>query len=366
MLSASELERYRPHLTLPGFGRAAQERLKAGRVLVIGAGGLGCPALLYLAAAGMGKITVIDPDRVEASNLQRQVLYGVADIGALKIEVAGLRLRAQNPWVTVVGLAERFGRHNALELVRASDVVIDGSDNFATRYLVNDACVMADRPFVYGAISGFDGQLSVFNWRGGPTYRCLFPTPPPPELAPNCAQAGVLGVLPGVVGTWQAAEAIKIVSGVGEPMAGRLLLWNALTMRSQSVALVPEPSSRPILALPADVAAPPCASARAEIDVEEMQAMLQVGPLQLLDVREASERAHAAITPSAHVPLPLLEEPDADRYLAGLRPELPTVVYCAAGVRSLRAVAILRAKHGFTAVRSLRGGIAAWLAAAGS
>ena len=146
MLSASELERYRPHLTLPGFGREAQERLKAGRVLVIGAGGLGCPALLYLAAAGMGRITVIDPDRVEASNLQRQVLYGVADIGALKIEVAGLRLRAQNPWVTVVGLAERFGRHNALELVRASDVVIDGSDNFATRYLVNDACVMADRP----------------------------------------------------------------------------------------------------------------------------------------------------------------------------------------------------------------------------
>jgi adenylyltransferase/sulfurtransferase len=266
----------------------------------------------------------------------------------------------------MVGLAERFRRDNALALVRAADVVIDGSDNFATRYMVNDACVMADRPFVYGAISGFAGQLSVFNWQGGSTYRCLFPSPPPPEQVPNCVQAGVVGVLPGVIGTWQAAEAIKIASGIGEPMAGRLLLWNALTMRSETVSLLPDPRSRPIVELPADGEAPACGGAGAEVDVGEMQAMLQAGPLQLLDVREDDERAQAAITPSTHVPLPALEGSGAGGHLAGLRPELPTVVYCAAGARSLRAVAILRARFGFTAVRSLRGGMLAWLAASRS
>jgi adenylyltransferase/sulfurtransferase len=362
MLTNAELHRYQRHLSLAGFGRAAQERLKAGSVLVIGAGGLGSPALLYLAAAGVGRITIVDPDCVDASNLQRQILYTDEDIGQPKAEVAARRLRARNPFISVTVLGERFRRDNALDLVRACDVAIDGSDNFATRYLVNDACVMADRPFVYGAISGFEGQLSVFNWRGGPTYRCLFPSAPPPEFAPNCAEAGVLGILPGIVGTWQAGEAIKILADVGEPLSGRLLLWNALSMTVVTVALAADPRSRPIQSLPADDAPTVCAATEWEIDAAALQMLLRAGPLQLVDVRDDTERAEGAILPSLHVPLRSIEESAAGGSLPGLRPELPTVVYCAAGVSSLRAVSILRAHHGFVAARSLRGGMLAWRA----
>jgi len=362
MLTSAELRRYQRHLSLPGFGRAAQERLKAGKVLVVGAGGLGCPALLYLAAAGVGHIVLVDSDSVEASNLQRQVLYTEEDVGRPKAEVATQRLRAQNSFIDVVAVAERLRRENALELVGASDVVIDGSDNFATRYLVNDACVMADRPFVYGAIQGFDGQLSVFNWRGGPTYRCLFPSPPPAGQAPNCAEAGVLGVLPGVVGTWQAGEAIKILSGVGEPLSGKLLLWNALTMNVQTVRLAADPNSRPIRELPADSDAAACSSESLEIDSVGLRRLLGAGPVQLLDVREDWERSEDAIHPSLHVPLGMLEEASSHRLLAGLRADLPTVVYCAAGVRSLVAVAILRESYGLRTAKSLLGGMHAWRA----
>lgn len=362
MLTAEELRRYQRHLSLPGFGRAAQERLKAGKVLVVGAGGLGCPALLYLAAAGVGRIVVVDSDSVESSNLQRQVLYTEEDVGKPKAEVAAQRLRALNSFVEVAALVGRFRRDNALDLVAACDVVIDGSDNFATRYLVNDACVMANRPFVYGAIQGFDGQLSVFNWRGGPTYRCLFPSPPPAAHAPNCAEAGVLGVLPGVVGTWQAGEAIKILSGAGEPMSGKLLLWNALTMNVQTVCLAAEPNSRPILELPADPESAACTSASWELDAAELRRLLHAGAVQLLDVREDWERAEDAIQPSLHVPLGTLEHAASEELLAGLRADLPTVVYCAAGVRSLAAVAILREYFGLPAAKSLRGGMHAWRA----
>src|SRR5882724_2373410 len=224
--SPDELARYQRQLSLAGFGPEAQAKLKHGRVLVIGAGGLGCPALLYLAAAGVGRITLIDGDRVDVSNLHRQVLYTEADAGELKAVVAARRLRALNPQIAVEPRAERFTRANALELVRACDVVVDGSDNFGTRYLVNDACVLADRPFVYGAVQGFEGQASVFNWRGSPTYRCLFPEPPEPGTVPNCAEAGVLGVLPGLIGLLQATETIKLLTGIGEPLAGKLFLWN--------------------------------------------------------------------------------------------------------------------------------------------
>jgi adenylyltransferase/sulfurtransferase len=365
MLTAEELRRYQRHLSLPGFGRAPQERLKAGKVLVVGAGGLGCPALLYLAAAGVGRIVVVDSDTVEASNLQRQVLYTEQDVGQPKAEVAARRLRALNSLVDIVAVAERLRRENALDLVGACDVVIDGSDNFATRYLVNDACVMADRPFVYGAIQGFDGQLSVFNWRGGPTYRCLFPSPPAAELAPNCAEAGVLGVLPGVVGTWQAGEAIRILSGVGEPLSGKLLLWNALTMNVQTVRLAADPNSRPIRELPADAEPAACArdgweSDSWEIDVAELRRLLGAGSVQVIDVREDWERAEDAIHPSLHIPLGQLEDASSSPLLAGLRADLPTVVYCAAGVRSLAAAGILRKSHGLRVAKSLRGGIHAW------
>ena len=207
-----ETARYQRHFSLSGFGPGCQQRLKAGSVLVIGAGGLGCPALLYLAAAGVGRIVVVDDDRVEASNLQRQTLFTEADVGEPKAAAAVRRLAALNSLITVEGRAVRFNRGNAMELVSSCDVVVDGSDNFATRYLVNDACVLAGKPFVFGAVQGFEGQLSVFNWRNGPTYRCLFPEPPEPGTVPNCAQAGVLGVLPGLIGTAQACEAIKMIS----------------------------------------------------------------------------------------------------------------------------------------------------------
>ncbi len=360
MLTAEELRRYQRHLSLPGFGRAGQEQLRAGKVLVVGAGGLGCPALLYLAAAGVGRIVLVDPDTVEGSNLQRQVLYTEADLGQPKAEVAARRLRALNSLVDIVAVGERFGRKNALDLVGACDVVLDGSDNFATRYLVNDACVMADRPFVYGAIQGFEGQLSVFNWRGGPTYRCLFPSPPPAELVPNCAAAGVLGVLPGIVGTWQAGEAIKMLAGVGEPLSGKLLLWNALTMNVQTVRLAADPKSRPIRELPADEESAACPSEPWEIDCTALRSLLEAGSVQLLDVREDWEREADAIQPSLHIPLAALEHASAEQLLAGWTPDRPTVVYCAVGARSLAAAAILRERYDFRRATSLRGGMRAW------
>lgn len=363
MLTDEERQRYARHLSLASFGEAAQERLKAGRVLVVGAGGLGSPALLYLAAAGVGHIVVVDHDCVEASNLQRQVLYDEGDLGSPKATVAARRLRQLNHLIEVEALPERFGRDNALQLVRACDVVIDGSDNFATRYLVNDACVMADRPFVYGAVQGFDGQLAVFNWRGGPTYRCLFPVPSPPELAPNCAQAGVLGVLPGMIGTWQAMEAIKILADVGQPLSGKLLLWNALTMAFQTVSLTADPRSRPIHELPEDTDGS-CGcrddeDGLSEMDVSELRNRMAQAPVQLIDVREAWERASHAIEPSLHIPLPALEQLGPDDPLHGLPRDELTVVYCAHGIRSLRAAEILRGE-GFRHVKSLRGGISAW------
>lgn len=358
--TAQELARYQRHLSLAGFGPEAQAKLKRGRVLLIGAGGLGCPALLYLAAAGVGRIVMVDADRVEVSNLQRQVLYTEADAGEPKVEAAARRLRALNPLVDIVPCAERFDRTNALELVRACDVVVDGSDNFATRYLANDACVLADRPLVYGAIHGFEGQASVFNWRGGPTYRCLFPEPPEPGTAPNCAEAGVLGVLPGLIGTVQACEAIKLLTGVGEPLSGKLLLWNALTMAVRTLTLAADPHRRAITGLPPADYGTTCApvlNGVEEIDVRALSTALTSNrPPQLVDVREDWERALGSIEPSVHVPLGRLERAGAP----GLDPAAPTVVYCAVGVRSLHAARALRERFGFRAVTSLRGGIQAW------
>ncbi len=357
--SPDELLRYQRHLGLTGFGSAAQEKLRAGSVLVIGAGGLGCPALLYLAAAGVGRLVLLDPDRVDVSNLQRQVLYTTADAGRPKALAAAERLRALNPHLAIDARAERFTRANALGLVRSVDVVLDGSDNFATRYLVNDACVLADRPLVYGAIQGFEGQASVFNWRGGPTYRCLFPEPPEPGAAPSCVEAGVLGVLPGLIGTVQATEAIKLLTGIGEPLSGRLLLWDSLAMTARTLRLAADPRSRAIKDLPPEGYGETCGIASAspdEITSETLRAGLD--GFQLIDVREGWERALGAIQPSLHAPLATLGQAD----LSALDPSRPTVAYCAGGVRSLKALGILRSHHGFTSVRSLRGGFKAWSA----
>jgi len=233
--SSHELLRYQRHLTLSGFGMQAQQKLKHARVLVIGAGGLGCPALQYLAAAGTGTLGIVDDDRVSLSNLQRQILYAEADIGTLKAVTAAARLSAMNPSIVCQPYAVRLTAANALDLIRAHDLVVDGSDNFATRYLVNDACVLAGKPLIYGAIQTFQGQASVFNHQGGPTYRCLFPEPPDPKDAPSCSDIGVLGVLPGMIGTIQATEAIKVLTGIGEPLSGVLLIFDALRMRIQRV-----------------------------------------------------------------------------------------------------------------------------------
>ncbi|HVS51178.1 MAG TPA: molybdopterin-synthase adenylyltransferase MoeB [Opitutaceae bacterium] len=372
--SPDELTRYSRHLSLAGFGPAAQEKLQRSSVLVIGAGGLGCPALLYLAAAGVGRIVIVDDDRVDVSNLQRQVLYTSDDAGAPKAEAAARRLRALNPLIAIEPRAERFTRDNALALVRGVDVVVDGSDNFSTRYLVNDACVLADRPLVFGAIQGFEGQLSVFNFRGGPTYRCLFPEPPEAGTVPNCAEAGVLGVLPGLIGTMQATEAIKLLAGLGEPLAGKLLLFDALTMTMRTLALAVDPRSRAIRELPPEGYGETCATPIAkpaangaldlanvdEIDVADLQAALAHGEtLQVLDVREEWERGFGTIEPDVHIPLGALPQVG----VPGFDPAAPTVVYCAVGARSLRAARFMREQLGFRAVASLRGGIKAWLAA---
>lgn len=326
-------------------------------MLVIGAGGLGSPALLYLAAAGVGRITVLDTDVVDVSNLQRQVLFTTSDAEAraMKAVAAARRLRELNPLIEIEGLAERFSKKNAAGLVASHDVVLDASDNFSTRYLVNDACVLGGRPFVYGAIQGFEGQASVFNWRGGPTYRCLFPNPAAASAVQNCAEAGVL---PGLVGVVQATEAIKLLTGIGEPLSGRLWIWDALGMRSRELKIARDPKGKTITELPDDDETGACANAVEvpdEIGAEELAELMKGGGVQLLDVREPWERLLGAIKPSAHAPLGKLagEKPALD-------PERRTVVYCAAGVRSLKALGVLREKHGFARVQSLRGGMAAW------
>lgn len=361
--TSDELSRYARHLSLAGFGPVAQEKLKRARVLVIGAGGLGCPALLYLAAAGVGKIVIMDGDRVDVSNLQRQVLYTSDDAGQPKAEAAARRLRALNPLIEVVAKAERFTRDNALEQLRDIDVVIDGSDNFSTRYLVNDACVLAGKPLVYGAIQGFEGQASVFNFKGGPTYRCLFPEPPEPGSVPNCSEAGVLGVLPGLIGTIQATEAIKVLTGIGEPLSGRLLLWDSLAMTARTVKLAADPRSREIRELPLENYGKTCSlptmqPTSDEIDGPELKA--KISDVQLIDVREDWERAMGTIEPSAHLPLGQLASGSVDTVVTALDAKKPTVIFCAHGMRSLKALAILRQRHGFTSAQSLRGGYEEW------
>jgi adenylyltransferase/sulfurtransferase len=311
----------------------------------------------------VGQITLLDADAVDVSNLQRQVLYTSEDAGQPKALAAARRLRALNPLVAVTPHTMRFTRDNALALVSAHDVVVDGSDNFSTRYLINDACVLADRPFVYGAIHGYEGQASVFNWRGGPTYRCLFPEAPEPGTVPNCAEAGVIGVLPGLIGTIQATETIKLLTGIGEPLSGRLLLWNALTMATRTLRFSVDPARRTITELPPEGYGETCAVPEKpvtdELSVDELRSRL--ASVQLIDVREDWERALGAIQPSVHVPLGILETESARLLLAVLDPRAATVVYCAGGVRSLKALPALRTRHGFVAVSSLRGGFKSWV-----
>ncbi len=363
-LSRSQIERYQRHLSLPGFGAEAQEALRKSSVLMIGAGGLGCPALQYLAAAGVGTLGIVDDDTVARSNLQRQVLFCEEDIGQPKVERAAARLKTLNPEVTIHTHQGRINEANAAELCQAYDIIVDGSDNFPTRYLVNDACVLFDKPLVYGAIEGFTGQASVFNYAGGPTYRCLFPSPPNPEDAPSCAELGVLGVLPGLIGVVQATEAIKLITGIGQTLSGTLLLWDALTMQTQRLGLSRDPNfSKPD---ELRLISYQCQTQQAVLHPDEIPPLAlekrlrhEAAPLQLIDVREPWERAICQL-PSRHIPLTELQSPAFRAETYGLEATSPTVIYCKAGARSLRALETLRMKHGFSDLKSLQGGILRW------
>jgi len=363
-LSREELLRYSRHLLLPEVGLEGQRRLKAARVLLVGAGGLGSPAALYLAAAGVGTLGIAEFDTVDVSNLQRQVLHGTSQLGRPKLESARARLQDLNPHVRVEPFPERLTSANALALVESFDVVVDGSDNFPTRYLINDACVLRGKPLVYGSIFRFEGQVSVFDARHGPCYRCLYSEPPPPGLVPSCAEGGVLGVLPGVIGSLQALEAIKLILGAGETLVGRLLLFDALKVRFRELALRkdpdcpvcgPAPSVTSLIDYEAfcGVGAPPAADE--EISVRELRQVLRQGNgLVLLDVREPHEFEIVHLPGSSLVPLGELPG-----RMGNLDPGRPPVVICHYGARSLQAVRLLRAA-GFHQARSLAGGIDAW------
>jgi len=345
-------------MSMPEFGEAGQQRLKGGRILIVGAGGLGSPAALYLAAAGAGTIGLVDTDSVDVTNLQRQILYSTPDVGRSKLVAAADRLRALNPHVNIELHEALFGSDNARDLVDRYDVVIDGSDNFPTRYLVNDACVMGGKPNVYGSVFRFEGQASVFAAPGGPCYRCLHPEPPPAGLIPNCAEAGVLGVLPGLIGIVQATEAIKLVTGIGEPLVGRMLLFDAMKMRFRTITMPRDP------ACPVCGDAPTirelveydqvCEPSSTEMTVETYARWRASGtPHHLIDVREPSEHAVHRIDGSELIPLG-----DLRHHLPALPTDRPLVVHCKSGGRSARAVALLR-EHGFDA-RNLSGGLSAW------
>jgi molybdopterin/thiamine biosynthesis adenylyltransferase/rhodanese-related sulfurtransferase len=366
-LSRDEVERYSRHLLLPEVGLEGQQKLKAARVLLIGAGGLGSPAALYLAAAGVGTLGVVDFDVVDVTNLQRQIIHGTSDVGRSKLASAIDRLREVNPHVTVVPHETRLTSANALELFAQYDLIVDGTDNFQTRYLVNDACILTGKPNVYGSIFRFDGQASVFCTPDGPCYRCLYPEPPPPGMVPSCAEGGVLGVLPGLVGTLQATEALKLILGVGEPLIGRLLLVDALGARWRTVKLRKNPlcpacGTHEISALidydefcgitpalTADMARVP------EISPSEVAAKLARGDdFDFIDVREPHEEKIARIDGARLVPLGKF-----DAEIPALDRNREIVVSCRSGSRSAKAVERLQAA-GFTKVWNLAGGILRW------
>ncbi len=365
-LTQNEVFRYSRHLMIPEVGLAGQEKLKAASVLIIGAGGLGSPVALYLAAAGIGRIGLVDDDVVDASNLQRQIMHDSAHIGQLKTESGKERLLSLNPYIQVNAICDCFNEKTAVSIAEGYDVLVDCSDNFATRYLVNDLCVLSHRPDVYGAIYRFEGQVSVFDARQGPCYRCLFPEPPPPELSPNCSEAGVFGVLPGVIGSLQAAEVIKLVLSIGQPLYGKLLIYDALEGSFQTLKLSkqltcricgnsPDISSLSEIKLFCGDSELFSLNASEMISADELAAQLKIpNPPLLLDVRTPVEQQVSKIEGALLIPLEQLssrlEELDKDRAI---------VVFCRTGTRSARALRIL-SKAGFLKVQNLTGGINAW------
>jgi adenylyltransferase/sulfurtransferase len=372
-LDADEIKRYSRHLIMPEMGMDGQRRLKAGSVLCVGAGGLGSPAAMYLAAAGVGTIGIVDYDVVDFSNLQRQIIHGTPDVGRSKLASAKDRLTAINPHVNIQTYETALSSENALKLFEPYDVILDGTDNFPTRYLTNDACVLLGKPNAYGSIFRFEGQASVFGAKDGPCYRCLYPEPPPPGLVPSCAEGGVLGVLPGIIGVIQATESIKLLTGIGEPLVGRFLIYDALKMRFRELKLRKDPECpvcgahptvtelidyeqfcglRPEPAVPAAAAVE---SSDLAITPLELKRRLDAGDkLVILDVREPQEYQINRIPGSVLIPLG-----EVPRRYAELDTDVEIIAQCKMGQRSAKAADFLRTV-GFN-VKNLSGGILAWI-----
>jgi sulfur-carrier protein adenylyltransferase/sulfurtransferase len=372
-LTPSEIHRYARHLIMPEVAMEGQKRLKAAKVLCIGTGGLGSPLSLYLAAAGVGTLGLVDFDVVDVSNLQRQIIHFTNDVGRPKISSAQEKLKAINPDVRIVRHEHAVDSSNALDLFSAYDVIVDGTDNFPTRYLVNDACVLLGKPNVYGSIFRFDGQSTVFFPPHGPCYRCLYPEPPPPDLVPNCAEGGVLGILPGLIGVVQATETVKLILGAGKPLIGRLLLYDALEMTFREFKVRKNPNC-PICGTTPTIrelidyhefcgvrgaeTAPATSSGAAdeEITPTELRDLLAMEqPPLILDVRNPEEIAICRIAGSTVIPLPELPNRIGELNATSLM-----VVHCKSGVRSAKAIALLQAA-GFSRLKNLKGGILAWI-----
>jgi molybdopterin/thiamine biosynthesis adenylyltransferase/rhodanese-related sulfurtransferase len=369
-LSHEEILRYSRHLLIPDVGLDGQRKLKAASVLIIGTGGLGSPVALYLAAAGIGRIGLVDYDVVDRTNLQRQVIHGTSTVGGLKVESARNRMLDLNPDIQVNAYNQAFTSENAMQIAAPYDLIIDASDNFPTRYLTNDLCVLTSRPNVYGSVYRFDGQVSVFDARKGPCYRCFFPDPPPPGLVPSCSESGVLGIVPGTIGTLQATEALKLILGIGEPLIGKLLLYNAQDMSFEFVKLRKNPGCKMcgenpsvtelidydlFCGVPGHIVESGSAGEEWDITPRELAGQLKAGvPLKLVDVREPHELEISHIEGSQVIPLGQL----ASR-LSELDPVDEIVLICKAGVRSTRALHILLGA-GFRKLHNLKGGLNAW------
>ncbi|MBL7779232.1 MAG: molybdopterin-synthase adenylyltransferase MoeB [Chitinophagales bacterium] len=362
--SKEELARYNRHIIIPDFGLEAQQKLKAAKVLVIGSGGLGSPLLLYLAAAGVGTLGIVDFDVVDDSNLQRQVLFGVDEVGKPKVEAAKQRLQSLNPHIQINVYNTQLTSKNALELIKQYDVVADGTDNFPTRYLVNDASVIAGKPNVYASIFQFEGQVSVFNYTDnngntGPNYRDLYPTPPPPGLVPNCAEGGVLGVLPGIIGSLQANEVIKVITGVGEPLSGRFFVFDALTFETRTLKIKKQENT-PLIERLIDYEQF-CGVKAVERKIKEISVEEFIGwqesseDVQVIDVREPAEYAEANI---GGLLIPLATVSDKANEIERNK---KVVVHCKMGGRSAKAIRELEEKFGFENLYNLKGGITAYL-----
>jgi sulfur-carrier protein adenylyltransferase/sulfurtransferase len=369
-LTKDDYERYSRHLILPEVGLEGQKRLKSASVLCIGTGGLGSPLLLYLAAAGIGRIGIVDFDIVDTSNLQRQVIHGTSWVGKPKIESAKNRIHEINPHCQVDLYETRFSSENALDIIKPYDIVVDGTDNFPTRYLVNDACVLLDKPNVYGSIFRFEGQATVFNYEGGPNYRDLYPEPPPPGMVPSCAEGGVLGILPGIIGLIQATETVKIILGKGETLSGRLMLYDALNMKFRELKLRPNPV-RPVIEKLIDYeqfcGIPQAKAEEAkqqmeipEMTVQELKQLLDSGTddFVLLDVRNPHEYEIAKIEGSVLVPLPDIENGVGVTKVKELLNGHRLIAHCKMGGRSAKALGIL--KEAGIEGTNVKGGITAW------